>query len=243
MQFHAGFAPARAVVAQQLAKTALGIAEFTRLAVIDGVEFDGPVALSEGRHRIVLRIRTRKFMGATALQMQLQFAEIGLGNHNGILRERQLSAAFFVGLRQEHSVPLRAAGGDVVDVQHQVRKAFVKNARLHREGDLRSDQIRFDGAQRAQRQRREPQRDRQRQRETRERQHSHREQNAPAPDAQRGEGNNFAVRGHTSQSQEHANENGHRYREGKNSGKHAQKQVQNLRAITAMTHEQFHQPD
>ena len=107
------------------------------------------------------------------------------------MRERVLSA----GLRQKHAVPLRAAGGNIVYVQDLVREAFIEHARLNREVELRSRQLRFQSPKRVQRQRA-------RARASSasvtsasgRRQHGDREQDSPPADAQRRHGDDFAVR-------------------------------------------------
>src|SRR5580700_5009188 len=84
-----------------------------------------------------------KFMGGAAIEVELQLALFGLGNYNRTLRKGDLRAAFRSGFGEEYPVPMGAAGGNIVNVEDHAGKALVKDARLNREGDLRSDEVGF----------------------------------------------------------------------------------------------------
>ncbi len=56
-------------------------------------------------------------MSAAALQVQLKLALLGLGNYNRTLRQREAGAALSSGLREKYSVPLRATGRNVINVE------------------------------------------------------------------------------------------------------------------------------
>jgi hypothetical protein len=68
-------------------------------------------------------------------------------------------------------------------------------------------------------------------------------QDSESTNAQSCQGDNFAVSGHSTQTQEDANQNGHRDGESKHSGKQAQEKFQDLGAGTRVTYKQFHQAD
>src|SRR5947209_18006824 len=71
VKFHAGLAPARAVIVIQFANRAFGIVELSRLSECQAAELNRPVALSKRRYRVVVGIYAREFMSSAALQMQL----------------------------------------------------------------------------------------------------------------------------------------------------------------------------
>ena len=136
VEFDAGIAPARAAVVPEIGKRAFGIAEDADLAVIERGEFDGPVALREGGDGILIGVFALKFVGGAAVQMQFELALGGFGDDDGAFGEGDARAAFGAGLKQENAVPVGAAGGDVVDVEDQVREALVEDAGLHLERNL-----------------------------------------------------------------------------------------------------------
>jgi len=71
-----------------------------------------------------------------------------------------------------------------------------------------------------------------------ERQYSHRQQDSPPSNAQRSQRDDFAVRGHAAQTQQHADEHGHRNRKCKYAGENAQKKFQDLAAGAAVPDKQ-----
>src|SRR6266850_1805849 len=87
VKFHARLAPPGTLVLQQRSNGSLGIAELPRLCGHQAVDFDGPVALSERRHGIVIRIVSGKLVGRAALKVQLQLALLRFGNDNRVLRQ------------------------------------------------------------------------------------------------------------------------------------------------------------
>ena len=100
-----------------------------------------------------------EFVGGAVVEMKLEFAEGGLGNYNGGFRESDLrGAAVGASLGEEDAVPVSAAGGKVVDVEDEVGKALVEDARLNGEGDLGSDEGGLCGAEGAEGEGGEPER-------------------------------------------------------------------------------------
>src|SRR6266481_1453740 len=78
--------------------------------------------------------------------MQLQLAELRLGNYNRVFRQSELRTILVPGFRQKHAVPLCTARGDVVNVKHRLGKALVENARLDLKGNLVGDEVGFNAA-------------------------------------------------------------------------------------------------
>src|ERR1700722_14393059 len=98
MHVHASIAPARTVVAKQIAPTPLRITKLPRLRSIERAVFDGPIAVSKRRHGIVFGIAARELVCATAFQMQFQPSFARLGDDDGIFRESYIRAAFVFSL-------------------------------------------------------------------------------------------------------------------------------------------------
>src|SRR5262249_61049465 len=132
-----------------VAGVAVGSGQDARLSAVKSTDLDGPVAASKIGDRIVVGIFPGKLVSGAGLQMQLQLALIRFGNYNRVLRQGKTRSVLSACFREKNAVPLRPAGVDVVDVEHQAREAFVKDAWLHLKGDLRRDELCFDAAGRA----------------------------------------------------------------------------------------------
>src|SRR5208282_2591028 len=109
------------------------------LALLGGshaAHFHGPVAAAKGGDRIVFGIGSGKLVRGTAIQVQLQLAQAGLGNYNRTFRHGDARATFSSGFRQKYAVPVSPASGDIVDVEDHVREALIEDARLYLKRDL-----------------------------------------------------------------------------------------------------------
>src|SRR5262249_30081911 len=124
MQFHAGIAPGRPVIGGEFAGVAFGSGQDARLSSVKSTELDGPVATSEVRDRVVVSIFPGILVRGAGLQMQLQLALIRFGNYNRVLRQGKTRSVLSACFREKNAVPLRPAGRNVVDVQHQARETF-----------------------------------------------------------------------------------------------------------------------
>src|SRR5262245_65539390 len=91
-------------------------------------------------------IQPVELMCCSALQMQLQLAELRLGNYNRVFRQGELRTVLVPGFRQKHTVPLCTARGDVINVKYCLGKALVENARLQLKGNLVGDELGFSDA-------------------------------------------------------------------------------------------------
>ena len=143
---------------EQIAERTFRDAECAFLGGGEGIEFDGPVAARKSGDGILIRALALEFVGGADIEVQLQLAERGFGNDDGIFGKRDAGAGFAAGLEEKNTVPVSAAGGDIVDIENQVRKTLVEDARLHLKGNLGSDQGGFDVAEGAQAAGREDQR-------------------------------------------------------------------------------------
>ena len=130
VQFDPRLAPSRTIVSPQFRNRSFLVAERAFFRGHESGNLDWQIALAELRYRIVIRILTREFMRRSAAQMQLQLAELRLGNYNRVFRQGQLRTVLVPGFRQEHTVPFCPACGDVIDVKYCLGKTLVKNARL-----------------------------------------------------------------------------------------------------------------
>src|SRR6516164_4027076 len=157
VEFDACITPTRAVICEEVARVALGIADGAFLGGSDGSDFDGPVAAPESGDGVVLGHGAGKFVGGAAVEVELQLAEGRFGHYNRAVGESDLRTAFAGSVGEEDTFPVGAAGGDVVDVKDHVRKALVEDAGLHGEGDLGSNECGFDGTASAESERCEPQ--------------------------------------------------------------------------------------
>ena len=113
-------------------------------------------------------------------------------------------------------MPVRAAGGDVVDVEDHVGKALVEDTRLHLKRDLRGDEIGFDVAEGAKAARGEDQGHEQGEDGADDGENANGEEHALATDTQGGESDDFAVHGHATEAEKNADEHGHGDSEDKN---------------------------
>ena len=101
------------------------------------------------------------------------------------------------------------AGGNVIDVQDCAREAFIEDAGLDLERDLRGDEVGFDVAESVQAERGEPQGHYCGENGAKNSEDADRKQDTFAADAQGGEGDDFTVHGHAAEAEEHADQNGH----------------------------------
>ena len=76
--------------------------------------------------------------------MQLEVAAIAPGNYNGVLCQREMRAGLRIRFRQEDAAPARGRGFDILHVKHEVREAFIEDARLHCERGLRRKHLGFE---------------------------------------------------------------------------------------------------
>src|SRR5215468_2837603 len=106
----------------------------------------------------MIRIEPVEFVCRTPLKVQLQLAELRLRNYNRVFRQGQLRTVLVPGFRQEHTVPLCPARGDVINVKYCLGETLVEDARLHLKGDLIGDERRFNASEGTQRERSGPQR-------------------------------------------------------------------------------------
>ena len=171
-----------------------------------------------------------EFVGGTAVEMDLEFAEIGFGNDNRAFRKSDLGTAFAAGLGEKYTVPVCAGGGNIVDVENGVREVFIENAGLNEIGHLGGDEGRFGVTAKAKRIGGEPKGHRECKAGAEDRKDADGHEDAAAADAERGEGNDFGVHGHAAEAEKDADEDGHRDGEDEDTGNHAEEERDNLRA-------------
>ena len=205
------------------------------------LEFDGPVAALERGDGILIGIFALKFVGGAAVEMEFELALLGFGDDDGAFGERDARACFRAGFEEEDTVPVGAAGGDIVDIENHVGEALVEDAWLHLEGDLRGDEVGFNVAESAKAARGEDDSHKECENRADDSENAHREENALAADAEGREGDDFAVHGHATKAEQDADQDGHREGKDKNAGDDAEEKQQDLRAGTRVAHEEFHQ--
>jgi len=122
-------------------------------------------------------------------------------------------------------------------------EALVEDTGLHLEGDLGSDQAGFDVAEGAEAARGEDDGHEESENRADDGEKADGEEDALAADAERGEGDDFAVHGHPTEAQKDADENGHGKSENEDAGDDTQEKSEDLRAGAGVTNEKFHQAD
>jgi len=131
-------------------------------------------------------------------------------------------------------------GGNVVDVQNHVREALVEHAGLNEERDLGLDEAGFDFAEGVQAARSEPEAHGGGEDGAEDGEDTDGNEHALAADAERGEGDDFAVHGHAAESEEDTDEDGHGDGEDENAGKDGEEESGNLCAGAGMADKNFH---
>ena len=244
VKFDASIAPGlRGAAAPELREKLFREAEIALCGWSEAVDFDGPIAATEGGNGIMVGIGAGKFVGGTAVEVDLQLALLGLGNYNRTLRESDLGAAFRSGFSEKHAVPMGATGGNIVQIQDHVREALVEDARLNLEGDLRGDEVGFDVAEIAEAEGCEVGGHEQGEQRADEGDYADGDEDASAADAQGGESDDFAVHGHAAEAEHDADENGHGNSEDEHAGENAGEELGDLRAGAGMADEEFHEAD
>jgi hypothetical protein len=175
--------------------------------------------------------------------MQLELAERGFGDDDGVFGEGDAGARLAAGFEEKDAVPVGAAGGNVVDIENQVGKALVEDARLHLKRDLRGDEGSFDVAEGAKAEGREVGRRQKRESRADDGEDANGKEDAFAADAQGGEGDDFAVHGHAAQAEEDADKDGHGNGENEKAGDDTEEEGEDLRAGAAVADEEFHEAD
>ena len=140
-------------------------------------------------------------------------------------------------------MPVRAAGGDIVDIKDQVREALIENAGLHLEGNLRGDERGFDVAEGAEAARGENDGHQQGERGAGDGEQADGDEDAFSADAQRGEGDDFAVHGHAAEAEQNADKHGHGDGEDEDAWDDAKEESDDLGAGAGVADEQLHQAD
>ncbi len=184
-----------------------------------------------------------EFVGGAAIEMEFEFSGGGFGDDDGAFGESDARAAFSAGFEEEDTVPVSAAGGDIVDVEDQVGEALVEDAGLHLERDLGSDEADFDVAERAEAARGEDEGHQECEHGADDSEQADGKKDAFAADAERGERNDLAVHGHAAKAEQDADEHGHGNSENKNAGDDAEKKSEDLRAGAGVADEELHQAD
>ncbi len=200
-------------------------------------DFDGPIAAAECGDGIVVGIFAREFVGGAAVEMELQLALPGLGNYNRTFRKSDLVTALSAGFGEEDTVPACAAGGDVVDVENHVRESLIEDAGLNLKGDLGGDQTALDVAKGAEGEWREPEGHEESESSAEDGEYADGEENAFAADAESGDGDDFAVHGHTAETEENADQDGHGDGEDEKAGDEAEEEAEDLRARAGVTND------
>ena len=90
-----------------------------------------------------------EFVSGAAVEVEFEFALRGFGDDDGAFGKGDARAAFGASFKEEDTVPVGAAGGDVVDVEDHVGKTLVEDAWLHLKRNLRGDETGFDVAKSA----------------------------------------------------------------------------------------------
>lgn len=191
----------------------------------------------------MIRVRPVEFVRRATLQVQLQLAELRLGNYNRVLCQGELRIVCVPGFRKEDAVPLRAASGNIVDVQHRLGKALIENAGLDLKGNLVGDEVGFDDSKGAQGRGTSPKRHESSDKHSAERKHGDRKKNASASNAERSKRDDFAVSRHATEAEEDADENGHRHGKCKYAGEQTEEKSYELVAGAGMADEKLHKPD
>jgi hypothetical protein len=93
-------------------------------------DIDRPIALSERAQRVMIRIAHVHLVHAAVAQVQLQLALLRVGNYNRFFRQGQARILLRVRTRQEDAMPMGGDCRDILNVQNQMRKTLVENARL-----------------------------------------------------------------------------------------------------------------
>ena len=151
--------------------------------------------------------------------------------------------AFRSGLEKENAVPVGAAGGDIVDIENHVGKPLVEDARLYLERNLRSDEAGFDVAEGAEAARGEDYGHEKGENRTGNGEKADGEEDAFAADAEGSEGDDFAIHGHSAETEEDADEHGHGNGENEDAGNDAEEKSEDLRAGARVADEKFHEAD
>src|SRR5262249_22880936 len=191
MKLDAGFTPVCGIVRRQLSEGAFLIAQRTLFRWEQARDLNRQVTLAELRDGVVVWIRAIEFVRRAALQVQLQLAELRLGNYNRAFRQGELRTVLVPRFPKKNTVPLCPARGDVIDVKYCLGKALVKNARLHLKGNLVGQEVGFDRSKRAQSLRAGPERHNRSDYDAAKRKDRNRNQNSSATDTQGGESDDF----------------------------------------------------
>ena len=229
VKFDTSVAPSGTMVAEEFRRGALGIADDAFPGGSHRGDFDGPVTAAKGGDGVVVRSGASEFVSGAAVEVELQLAEGGFGNYNRAFRKSNLGATRSAGFGEEDAVPVCAAGGDVVDVEDQVREALVEDAGLNGKGDLGSDESGFGGTASAEGEGGEPEGHEKGECGADEGENPDGNKNAFTADAQRGESDDLAVHGHAAQTEKNANKDGHGDGEDENAGDNAEEQSDDLR--------------
>jgi hypothetical protein len=242
VEFDARVTPVRAAVAQELEHGTFGIADGALLSGRWGAEFDGPVTAAEGSDGVMVWGGAGKFVSGAAVEMEFEFAESGLGNYNCGFRKSDLRvAAVRAGFGEEDAVPVGAAGGEVVDVEDEVREALVEDARLNGERDLGGVESTFDVAAGAEGERREPEGHERGENGADDCEKADGNENALAADAESGESDDLAVHGHAAEAEKDADEDGHGDGENEKAGDDAEEEIDDLGGGAGMADEDLHE--
>src|SRR5215472_2038046 len=136
---------------------------------------------------------------------------------------------------------MRSRGRDVVDIEDGVWEVFVEDARLNEVGDLRSDERSLGVTAGAEGFGGQPEGHHEGEHNAEHSEEADGNKDAAAADTQRGESNDFGVHRHAAETEEDADQDGHRYREDQNTGDDAKKKRDDLGAGTCVTDEDLHQ--
>src|SRR6516165_5228876 len=169
--------------------------------------------------------------------MELQLALLGIGNYNRTFRQSDAGTAFRARLREKDAVPVRAAGGDIVYVEDEMRETLVKDTGLNLKRNLRGEQTGLGVAEGLQRARREPGSYQKGEGGTKDGDDAHRKEDALAADAEGRDSDDFAVHGHAAE----ADEDGHRNGEDEKAWEDAEEEFGDLGAGAGAADEQFHE--
>lgn len=243
LEFDAGFAPVGAVVGEELRGGTFGIAESALFGGGRGSDFDGPVTAAESGDGVVIGDGAVKFVSGAVIEVKLELAEGGFGHDNGAVRDRDLGTAFAADIGEEDAVPVSAAGGNVVDVENHVRKAFLEDAGLNGKGDLRSDESGLNGTAGAEREGSEPESDEKGERRAYQGENADGKENALATDANGSESDDLAVHGHAAETEKNADEDGHGNGEDENAGDDGEEEGDDLGEGAGVTDEDLHEFD
>lgn len=126
------------MVAPEFEEGALGIADGALESGADVGDFDGPVTASEGGDGIVVGSGGGEFVSGAIVEMKLQLALSRIGNYNRTLRKSNVGGAVGGSFGEKNTIPVSAAGRDVVDVKDEMGEVLVEDARLDSERDLGS---------------------------------------------------------------------------------------------------------